>query len=65
MSKAPSTCLVRLKVQYGQKVIEPVCEVAKEFAAIAGTTLLTQRTVESIKKLGYRIDVEQTLPRTL
>jgi len=57
--------LVRIKYQYGQEVIMPVCETAKEFASIAGTKLLTTQTCEAMKRLGYVIEVEQTLPRTL
>lgn len=57
--------LVRIKHQYGQEVVVPVCPIAQEFAAIAGTKLLTPTTVNSMKKLGYTIEVEQTLPRSL
>ncbi len=56
---------VRIKQQYGQTVIQPSNDVAAEFAKIAGTKLLTQQTIESMKKLGYTVEVEQTLPRTL
>lgn len=59
------SALVRIKHQYGQEVVQPICPVALEFAAIAGTKVLTPKTVESMKKLGYTIEVEQTLPRTL
>jgi hypothetical protein len=56
---------VRIKHQYGQQVVEPVNDIANEFARIAGTKLLTQQTIDSMKRLGYRVEVEQTLPRTL
>jgi hypothetical protein len=59
------TALVRIKHRYGQEVIQPICAVAQEFARIAGTKVLTLKTVESMKKLGYTIEVEQTLPQTL
>lgn len=59
------SCLVRIEQQYGQQVIKPVCDVANEFAKISGTKVLTRQTIESMKRLGYRIDVEQTLPSTL
>lgn len=57
--------LVRIKSQYGQNVIIPMNAVAHEFAQIAGTKLLTQKTVDSMKRLGYTVAVEQTLPATL
>lgn len=56
---------VRLANQYGQQVIVPMCDVAKTFAEIAGTKNLTQQTVNAMKRLGYVIHVEQTLPVTL
>lgn len=57
--------LVRIKHQYGQQVVEPVNDIAVEFTRVAGTKLLTQQTIDSMKRLGYRVEVEQTLPRTL
>ena len=56
---------VRIKHQYGQEVVQPACEISREFADIAGTKLLTPATIASMKKLGYTIEVEQTLPRVL
>lgn len=49
---------VRIKNNYGNKMIYPVCEKAKAFADIASTTTLTQRVIELIKSLGYSIEVE-------
>lgn len=56
---------VRIKQQYGQTVIEPACGIGREFAKIAGTKMLTQQTIDSMKRLGYTIAVEQTLPKVL
>lgn len=56
---------VVMKQQYGQEVIEPVCEDAKTFAQIAGTKLLTRKTIELIKRLGYRVLVVPTEPQEL
>jgi hypothetical protein len=50
---------VKLKAVYGKETIYPVCEGAKIFAKIAGTTTLTKSTIEHIKELGYSIEVEQ------
>lgn len=62
---SPKVALVRLANQYGQQVVIPLDDVAITFAQIAGTKILTQNTVNLIKKLGYVIQVEQTLPATL
>jgi len=56
---------VRLEQQYGQKVVQPACRTGELFAQIAGTKTLTKPTLELIKRLGYEIRVEQTLPTTL
>lgn len=56
---------VRITTQYGQTVIQPVCDAAQTFAQIAGTKTLTKPTIDAMKKLGYTIHVEQTLPTTL
>ena len=50
---------VELREQYGAQVIHPVCPAAKLFARIAGTKTLTRDTVQTIKTLGYRIEVKQ------
>lgn len=51
--------IVRIKDQYGQQTIIPVCEQARTFADIAGTKTLTATTIKLVKKLGYEIVVEQ------
>jgi hypothetical protein len=53
---------VRIKNVYGEDKVYPVCNAAKTFAELAGTTTLTARAVSLIKQLGYTINVEaQTL----
>jgi hypothetical protein len=42
---------------YGRRVVYPVCDKAKIFAAIAGTTSLTETTLKCIRKLGFDIHV--------
>ena len=56
---------VRLVNQYGTQVIVPVCATAKTLAELAGTKNLTPVAIKLIKRLGYVVNVEQTLPVTL
>ena len=56
---SPLTILVELRDQYGKQVAHPVCDNAKTFAAIAGTTSLTNMALHNIKFLGYTINVKQ------
>lgn len=51
--------IVNIKNVYGKETIYPVCEAAKTFAEIAGTTTLTPAAMRQIEKLGYRVLVEQ------
>jgi len=51
--------LVRITSVYGVKTVYPVCETAKIFADIAGTKTLKPTTINSIKALGYTINVMQ------
>jgi len=48
---------VRVMDVYGRQVVYPVCDKAKVFAAIAGTTSLTETTLRCIRKLGFDIHV--------
>ena len=52
--------LVTIRNNYGQEAIYPVCEKAKLFAALAGTSTLTRRAVDRIKRLGYAVEVCRT-----
>ena len=57
--------LVQLGHQYGQEVIHPACEKSELFCQIAGTRTLTRKLVQQIKQLGYRVEVQQNLPKEL
>jgi len=48
--------VVEIKSNYGTEAIYPVCDKAKEFAAIAGTRTLTRGTIERIKTLGFEVN---------
>lgn len=58
------TITVKIKNNYGQDAIYPVCDSAKAFAAIAGTKTLTGYTIKLIKSLGYTVNI-QTAATTL
>ena len=50
---------VRVKSQYGQQRIFPVCDTAKLFARLTNSKILSQGEIAVIKQLGYTIEVEQ------
>jgi len=49
---------VRIKNVYWKETIYPVCEKAKLFASLAGTTTLTREACALVKKLGYDFEVQ-------
>lgn len=53
------TLKVQIKNNYGQEAIYPLCDDAKRFARLAGTTTLTRDAVQIIKALGYKFEVQQ------
>ena len=50
---------VRVKHVYGTKLIYPACDKSQIFAQLAGHTVLTQNTIDCIRRLGYLIEVQQ------
>jgi len=52
------TITVRIKNVYGREIVYPVCNAAKQFAALANTKTLTDDAINIIKSLGYSIEVE-------
>ena len=50
---------VEIRDVYGQSKIYPVCDKAKIFADIAGTTTLLPRDIQRIQMLGYDVQVKQ------
>lgn len=46
---------------YYQDLVYPMCETSKLFARLAGTKTLTPRAIETIKELGYKINVHQRI----
>lgn len=50
---------VEIRDVYGQSRVYPVCDKAKLFADIAGTTTILPRDIQRIQELGYEILVKQ------
>ena len=62
MSEDDNTVRVQVKKVYGQWVYYPMCENARTFARIAGTSTLTPSTMTDVNKLGFRVYVDQEKP---
>ncbi len=53
---------IEIKSVYGRECIYPVCDAAKQFAALTGKITLSRQNLDAIKKMGYEVRVkEQTL----
>jgi hypothetical protein len=52
------TITVQIKNVYGNEAIYPICDKAKQFAALIGTKTLTRRAICQIETLGYLIQVQ-------
>ena len=50
---------VEIREVYGQSKIYPVCDKAKIFADIAGTTTLLPQDIQRIQVLGFEVLVKQ------
>lgn len=57
--------VVRLKTNYGQQTIYPVCERAKTFAKMLDQSTLTPLNIKHIKELGYIVALEPQQMREL
>lgn len=49
--------LVSIETNYGTRRVYPKCSTSRTLAEIAGTTTLTDRDVQLIKRLGYTFRV--------
>jgi hypothetical protein len=50
--------IVKVKNVYGNELIYPVCEHAKMCAELTGTKTLSQRNIDTLKRLGFEFVVE-------
>lgn len=48
---------VEIKKVYGNEVVYPVCEIAKNLAILTGKKTLTKDALRTIKILGYETEV--------
>ena len=53
------TITIEIRDIYGIRTIYPHCQTAKLFAKLAGTKTITRHALETIKALGYQIEVKQ------
>lgn len=50
---------IEIRDVYGIRTIYPHCQTAKLLAKLAGTRTITRHALETIKQLGYSIEVKQ------
>jgi hypothetical protein len=50
---------VEIKNVYGVRTVYPACDTSKLLARLAGTKTFTPSAIETIKALGYQIEVLQ------
>jgi len=54
------TATVSIKSHYGTQYIYPVCQTAVHLAALTGKKTFSHSDIQTIKALGYSINVQQT-----
>jgi len=50
---------VSIKTHYGTQYIYPACETANKLASLTGKKTFSHRDIQTIKDLGYSINVQQ------
>ena len=50
---------VQIKTHYGTQFIYPVCQTAQHLARLTGKKTFSHRDIDTIKALGYTINVQQ------
>ena len=58
-SEEQQTIMVRVRNVYGTRMVYPECDKSRIFAQCAGHTVLTDNTLDCIRRLGYLIEVVQ------
>jgi len=55
---------IRIEKNYGIETAYPACDNSRLLAKLAGTKTLTWHALETIRALGYEIQIEQSTPRS-
>ena len=55
---------IKIEKNYGIETAYPACDQSRLLAKLAGTKTLTWHALETIRALGYAIEIEQIVPRT-
>lgn len=53
------TITIEIRDVYGIRTIYPACDKARLLARLAGTKTITRHALETIKALGYQIEIKQ------
>jgi hypothetical protein len=54
---------IKIEKNYGIQTAYPSCDQSRLLAKLAGTKTLTWHALETIRALGYAIEIEQTTPK--
>lgn len=54
---------IRVEKNYGIETAYPACDNSRLLAKLAGTKTLTWHALETIRALGYSVQIEQTAPK--
>jgi hypothetical protein len=54
---------IKIEKNYGIETAYPACDNSRLLAKLAGTKTLTWHALETIRALGYEIQIEQTAPK--
>lgn len=54
---------IRIEKNYGIETAYPACDNSRLLAKLAGTKTLTWHALDTIRALGYEIQIEQTTPK--
>jgi hypothetical protein len=54
------TITIEIRDIYGIRTIYPACDKSRLLARLAGTKTITRHALETIKALGYTVEVKQS-----
>lgn len=54
---------IKIEKNYGIETAYPACDNSRLLAKLAGTKTLTWHALETIRTLGYEIQIQQTTPK--